>query len=113
MKTDKIPAIGDVSYGLNRALFCSLMISAAYVLCLISPAYATGSPMGDVLCLVVDWMVGNLGQGLATIGISVIGIGACLGKISWGMALTVMTGCIVMLNATAVVASLGIPTVSC
>ena len=112
MNTGRIPAIGDVSYGLGRAFFHGILASVAYV-CLISSAYATGSPMGDVLCLLVNWMCGNLGVGLATIGISVVGIGACLGKISWGMALTVITGCFVMLNATSVVWSLGIPVVSC
>jgi type IV secretory pathway VirB2 component (pilin) len=112
MNTDRIPAHGHCSGSFNRSLWCGMLACSLYVLA-ITPAYATGTPMGDVLCLIVDWMCGNLGQGLATIGISVIGIGACLGKVSWGMALTVMTGCIVMLNATYVVASLGIPTVSC
>jgi len=112
MKTGKTPAINDASYDLTRALVYSALFSFTYI-SLISSAYASGTPMGDVLCLIVDWMCGNLGQGLATIGISVIGIGACLGKISWGMALTVGVGCIVMLNATSVVASLGIPVVSC
>lgn len=97
----------------SRDIAAGLLVCALYVLMAV-PAYAqTGSPLGDVLCLVVDWLCGNLGQGLATIGITAIGIGACLGKISWGFAMTAMVGCIVMLNATNVVAWLGIPTVSC
>lgn len=103
----------DGTFGLWRIAACFALTCAACIF-LNASAYAqTGSPMGDVLCLIVDWMVGNLGWGLATIGISAVGIGAILGKISWGVAFTVMVGCVVMLNATLIVAQMGIPVVSC
>jgi type IV secretory pathway VirB2 component (pilin) len=81
----------------QRALLLSLLVMAAYLL-LIAPALAT--PMGDVLCAVVDWIVfGNLGRGLATLAVLVVGVGAVLGKASWGMAITVAVGISVIFGA--------------
>lgn len=59
-----------------------------------------GTPMADVLCLIVNWFSGNLGRGLATIGVSAAAVGAIFGKISWGLALTVMVGVAVMFGAS-------------
>jgi type IV secretory pathway VirB2 component (pilin) len=64
------------------------------------------TPMGMVLCRVVDFMYGNLGRGLATLGIITLGIGALLGKVTWGMALTVGIGISVIFNAEAIVSLL-------
>jgi type IV secretion system protein VirB2 len=52
----------------------------------------TVSPMGTVMCGIISIIYGNLGRGLATIGIISIGVMALLGKVSWGLAITVATG---------------------
>ncbi len=63
--------------------------------------------MGTVLCTVTGWFTGNTGQGLATIAITVIGIGALLGKVSWGMAIIVGIGVAVIFGASEIVTQLG------
>jgi type IV secretion system protein VirB2 len=64
---------------------------------------ATNTPMGDVLCTVTGWFTGNTGKGLATIAITVIGIGALLGKVSWGMAIIVGIGVAIIFGAAGIV----------
>ena len=56
------------------------------------PAMAQPSPMGDVICTVLSFIYGNLGRGLAALAVIILGIGALLGKVSWGLAITVAVG---------------------
>jgi len=72
-------------------------------------AFAGGvnTPMGNVLCTAASWFTGNTGKGLATIAITVIGIGALLGKVSWGMAMIVGTGVAIVFGAAGIVSSMG------
>lgn len=48
-------------------------------------------------------LTGNTGKGLATIAITVIGIGALLGKVSWGMAIIVGIGVDIVFGAAGIV----------
>lgn len=91
----------------------NLLVKSSYlpVLALLAfshPAYASGSAMTDVICVIVNWFQGNLGTGLATIGVSAVAVGAILGKVSWGLALTVAVGISMMFGATDVLISIGI-----
>ena len=70
-------------------------------------ANASDTPMGNVLCTVVEWFTGNTGKGLATIAITVIGIGALLGKVSWGMAIIVGIGVAIVFGAAGIVDAMG------
>jgi type IV secretion system protein VirB2 len=63
--------------------------------------------MGNVLCTVVRWFTGNTGKGLATIAITIIGIGALLGKVSWGMAMIVGIGVAIVFGAAQLVNTMG------
>ena len=76
-----------------------------------SPAGGGGSgvktPMGNVLCTVVNWFTGNTGKGLATIAVTIIGIGALLGKVSWGMAMIVGIGVAIVFGAAGLVDAIG------
>lgn len=65
------------------------------------------TPMGDVLCTIVLMVYGNLGRGIATLAVVIIGIGATLGKTSWGLAMTVGVGIAVIFNAGPIVGALG------
>ncbi len=65
----------------------------------VTAAYAVATPMGSVLCMVVGFVYGNLGRALATLAIIVIGVGATLGKTSWGLAITVGVGIAVIFNS--------------
>jgi type IV secretion system protein VirB2 len=66
-----------------------------------------GGAIGDVLCNVVGWFTGKLGQGIATLAIIVIGVGALMGKVSWGMAIIVGIGVGVIFGAPTIVTALG------
>jgi type IV secretory pathway VirB2 component (pilin) len=84
-----------------------LVVLAAFVMLLPDMAHATNTRMGNVLCTVSLWFTGNTGKGLATIAITVIGIGALLGKVSWGMAMIVGIGVAVVFGASAIVSTMG------
>jgi type IV secretion system protein VirB2 len=66
-------------------------------------AHAVDTPMGKTMCTVVTWMSGNLGKGLETIVIAALGIGAMLGKISWGTAILEGVGCAIVFGAAQIV----------
>lgn len=66
-----------------------------------------GETIGKVLCNVVGWFVGPVGKGIATLAIIVIGVGALMGKVSWGMAIIVGVGVAVIFGAESIVSELG------
>lgn len=74
------------------------------------PASSSGSygggTIGDVLCQVAGWFIGGVGQGIATLSIIVLGIGALMGKVSQGSALTTMVGVSVIFGAPQIVQEL-------
>lgn len=84
-----------------------LVVLAAFIMLMPDMAHATDTRMGNVLCTVSKWFTGNTGKGLATIAITVIGIGALLGKVSWGMAMIVGIGVAIVFGASAIVATMG------
>ena len=63
--------------------------------------------MGDLLCGVAGWFTGSVGKGIATLAIIVIGIGALMGKVSWGMAIIVGLGVAIVFGAPTIVNELG------
>lgn len=85
---------------------CLVLMLGAVAVMVPDYAFATDTPIGNVLCIVVAWFTGNTGKGLATIAITVIGIGALLGKVSWGMAIIVGVGIAVLFGAASIVDAL-------
>ena len=95
---------------LSTAWQISLMVMlTAVVIMAPDMAFADGvnTPMGNVLCTVTNWFTGNTGKGLATIAITIIGIGALLGKVSWGMAMIVGIGVAIVFGAAQIVSAMG------
>lgn len=96
---------------LSRAWQACLMVMLS-ALVIMLPDFAAAqitadnTPMGNVLCTVVGWFTGNTGKGLATIAITVIGIGALLGKVSWGMAIIVGIGVAIVFGAAGIVGAM-------
>lgn len=87
---------------------CVMVMLSAAVMLLPDAAYAaSNTPMGNVLCTVLAWFTGNTGKGLATIAVTVIGIGALLGKVSWGMAMIVGIGVAIVFGAAGIVNAMG------
>lgn len=84
---------------------CLLTLLTAIVISMptLSFAAAVNTPMGEILCVVTGWFTGNTGKGLATIAVTVIGIGALLGKVSWGMAIIVGVGVAIVFGAAGLV----------
>ena len=73
----------------------------------IASTVTNASPMSNALCIAATWITGNAGRGIATVGITIIGIGALLGKVSWGMAMIVGVGVAIVFGSTAIVSLLG------
>jgi type IV secretion system protein VirB2 len=88
---------------------CLMVMLTVAVIILPDAVFAATSdtPMGEVLCKVKDWFTGNTGKGLATIAITIIGIGALLGKVSWGMAMIVGIGVAIVFGAAQIVTAMG------
>jgi type IV secretory pathway VirB2 component (pilin) len=85
-----------------------LTVFCAAILVMPSMTYAAdGSPIGQVLCNVVGWFLGTTGKGLATLAIIIIGVGALMGKVSWGMAIIVGIGVATIFGAATLVNNLG------
>ena len=86
-----------------------LVVLAAFVVMMpdLALANASDTRMGNVLCSVARWFTGNTGKGLATIAITVIGVGALLGKVSWGMAMIVGIGVAIVFGAAQIVNTMG------
>lgn len=95
----------------NYYNWCFALAGALLVLSLPEVAAATPSNNGGalslVLCNVVGWFTGPVGAAIATLAIIVIGVGALLGKVSWGMAIIVALGVAIIFGAPSIVSALG------
>ncbi len=61
----------------------------------------------QVFCNAVLILTGTTGKAIATIAVIAVGVGALLGKISWGMALIVALGIALIFGAASIVVALG------
>lgn len=91
---------------------CLLVMATAIMVTLSDLAFAQAlmvndTPMGNVMCTVFTWFLGNVGKGLAVIAVTIIGVGAMLGKVSWGMAQTVGIGVALLFGANKIVGLMG------
>ena len=86
---------------------CLIALFGTVIVMMPDFAYATSdTPMSAVLCTAASWFTGSTGKGLATIAITIIGIGALLGKVSWGMAIIVGMGVAIVFGAGSLVTTL-------
>jgi len=95
--------VGDVVLGIFLGA-----VGGNWIGCSPGPG-ADGTPISEVLCVMVGWLNGTTGRALAIVGIRVVGIGALLAKVSWGVALLVAMGVALIFGASAVVTQLGGP----
>ena len=94
----------------NMMSFCLALFAVyAFMLLPVDALAAAKEPtaLSDVLCDVVAWFTGSVGAGIATLAIIVIGLGALMGKVSWGMAIIVGLGVGVIFGADTIVGALG------
>ena len=81
---------------------CFMMMLAAALIITPELALATNA-VEETLCKIRLLITGTTGKALATIAVTIIGIGALLGKISWGMALIVGMGVAIVFGASSLV----------
>lgn len=87
---------------------CLMFVLAMVVMSIPESALAGGPDnIGNMICEVAKWFTGKIGQGIATVAIIVIGLGALMGKVSWGMAILVAIGIGIIFGAGAIVNALG------
>ena len=98
----------------NQAWSLSIALLAAYAVMFIPfDALATGAAGGGpasierALCTVVGWFTGKVGSAVATLAIIIIGVGALMGKVSWGMAIIVGLGVAVIFGSQQIAGLLG------
>lgn len=70
-------------------------------------ALASSNAISIALCNAVILITGPAGKAIATVAIIVIGLGALMGKVSWGMALIVALGIALVFGAATIVNQLG------
>ena len=95
--------------------WCMVLTYAAFLVPVDALADGPDSMViGGLLCDVAGWFSGTVGRGIATLAIIVIGIGALMGKVSWGMAIIVGLGVAIIFGAPTLVAELsGTGTAGC
>jgi len=98
----------------EKMMHCALALFVAYaVLLLPMDAMADNTEIASVLCNVVGWFTGTIGTAIATLAIIVIGVGALMGKVSWGMAIIVGLGVAIIFGAPQIVSALSSGGSSC
>lgn len=75
-------------------------------------AFATNA-IELAFCNVVNLLTNTTGRAVATVAVIAVGIGALLGKISWGMALIVAIGVALVFGASSIVTALGSSSGNC
>jgi type IV secretory pathway VirB2 component (pilin) len=73
-----------------------------------SIAPANAGAMASVICMLLDIVQGSLGSAVATMGVLAASIGAALGKVSWGLAITVALGISLIFQAGWYAAQMGV-----
>ena len=93
----------------DKMMSLAMALFVAYAVMLLPmDALASGpSALQDTLCAVVGWFQGPIGAGIATLAIIVVGIGALMGKVSWGMAIIVGLGVGIIFGADSIIQALG------
>lgn len=97
----------DKMMSLALALFVAYAVMLLPVDALADTNGGDDTPIAAVLCRVVSWFHGGIGAGIATLAIIVVGIGALMGKVSWGMAMIVGLGVGIIFGADKIVEALG------
>jgi type IV secretion system protein VirB2 len=88
---------------------CILIMLTSIVLTTPDWALATstsGLPMEDVFCTATLWITGPVGRAIAMICMGIVGIGAILGKITWGVAMLIGVNVATVFGAANVVDAL-------
>ena len=95
------------SFSTQWALLFAISAFGAIILMPDSAAAYDNTSLDVALCELVGWMTGKTGKALATLGIIIVGVGALMGKVSWGMAIIVALGIALIFGAKGLATTLG------
>lgn len=101
--TSTLPAVSTRNY----IHICLMTLIALTVIAMPELAFADENPLGKVLCNIVGFITGTTGKAIATIAIIIVGVGALMGKVSWGMAIIVGLGVAIIFGAGTLVNEIG------
>jgi len=93
---------------IQRDQFIAVALLTCWIYALFPPSQAYAGAMQNAICTIVQWIWGDLGTGLAVLGICAVSGAAMLGKASWGMAMTVAAGVAIMFGADSLANMLGV-----
>ena len=62
-----------------------------------------GNAIENTLCKVVKLFTSTTGKAIATLAVIIVGVGALMGKVSWGLALIVALGIALVFGAASIV----------
>lgn len=93
----------------SNTVWTAFLALSLFVAVMVIPemALAQSTPISDTLCTLVNWMTGPTGRAIATLAIIIIGVGALMGKVSWGMAIIVALGIAIVFGAPTLLDMLG------
>lgn len=83
----------------THTTYKTLMIAVMFIAFYGMAASPANAAMASVLCSILNIIRYDLGKAVATMGVLSVAVGAALGKVSWGLAVTVAVGCSLMFNA--------------
>jgi len=94
---------------IDTAWKAMLAVSAVMVFAMMpmEASAAAANAFEVVLCNVVAFFTGTIGKAIATLALIIVGLGALMGKVSWGMALIVGVGVALVFGAAGIIDSLG------
>jgi type IV secretion system protein VirB2 len=66
-------------------------------------SFAAANAIQNTLCKVVGLFTSTTGKAIATLAVIIVGVGALMGKVSWGLALIVALGIALVFGAASIV----------
>ncbi len=109
--TTKKSAQSAIDMGWHLLVLCAVVLGVS--LLPEASSAAANNVIEQVFCNLVVILNGTTGKAIATVAVIAVGVGALLGKISWGMALIVALGIALVFGAGSIVSALGGTATAC
>jgi type IV secretory pathway VirB2 component (pilin) len=97
-------AITMVNQSNNQRLVAMAIFAISVYFIFFTPAYAA-SAIYSILCNVILTIIVDVGRGIATLAVIVLGISALLGRATWAQGLTIMAGIAIIFGAPGIALS--------
>ena len=97
----------NATIDLGWQLFLTFAIVVVATLLPVDSFAASSNGFDTVLCNVVNMFHSKTGKAIATVAVIAVGVGALMGKLSWGMALIIAIGIALIFGASGIVSIIG------